>query len=68
MLEYYLYTQDPTFLEEYVYPYADAVLDWWIYHYPPSLAGQVIITPGQAIETFQGKTSKKRREVVLETP
>jgi len=53
MLEYYSYTQDINFLHKYLFPMADAIMNFWVEHYPPSLQGIIILTPAQAIETFQ---------------
>ena len=58
MLDYYAYTQDKTFLQEVLSPFAEQILLFADQHYPhgEEVSGgrtSLILKPGQALETWQ---------------
>lgn len=53
MLAYYHYTGDETFVREYMTPFADAVIRFYVEHYPKDEQGKLRIYPSQALETYQ---------------
>ena len=57
MLDYYDYTGDRKFLTERVVPMAEAVLKFFDTHFKKNEAGQIIINPTHAVETFQNKVT-----------
>jgi alpha-L-fucosidase 2 len=52
MFDYYLYTQDPAFLQETLLPFAEAVLTFFDEHYGVDKNGRLKLFPSQALETW----------------
>lgn len=52
MLEYYLYTEDETFLRAEALPFAEAVLTFFEQHYRTGADGRLVLSPAQALETW----------------
>ena len=54
MLEYYAHTHDEAFAKRVLLPTIAAVLTFFAEHYgPEAYAGQLVLTPSQALETWQ---------------
>ena len=53
MLDYYEHTQDQRFLKEQLLPWTDAMVLHFDTRFKRDAAGKLIISPGQAIETYQ---------------
>ena len=54
MLDYYEHTQDTMFLKNTALPWADAMVSYFDTRFKRDAAGKLLITPAQAIETYQG--------------
>ena len=54
MLEYYWHTHDDQFATRVLLPTIAAVLTFFLEHYGPEMyAGELVLTPSQALETWQ---------------
>lgn len=53
MLDYYEHTQNEKFLNEMLLPWADAMLLHFDTRFARDAAGKLVITPSQAVETYQ---------------
>lgn len=53
MLDYFGYTQDRSFAEEFLLPIADAVLAFYEQHFPRDPSGKLLLKPAQSLETWQ---------------
>ena len=53
MLDYYDYTLDAAFVDEYIQPMAEEILKYFGSRFINSVTGKLEINPTQAIETFQ---------------
>ncbi|NLF57098.1 MAG: hypothetical protein GX580_05630 [Candidatus Hydrogenedens sp.] len=53
MLDYYDHTMDDTFLKESLVPWADAALRYYDTRFARDKQGKLLITPTQAVETYQ---------------
>jgi len=54
MLDYYEHTQDQRFLKEQLLPWTDAMVLHFDTHFKRDAAGKLVISPAQAVETYQG--------------
>jgi alpha-L-fucosidase 2 len=54
MLDFYLYTDDETFLNEKLLPTADDFLTWWRDHWTYDRDGKLLMEPSQSLETYWG--------------
>ena len=53
MLDYYEHTQDKAFLKQDALPWADAMVLYFDTRFKRDPAGKLLITPGQALETYR---------------
>ncbi len=53
MLDYYDHTQDAAFLKKELLPWADAMLLYFDTRFARDAAGKLMISPAQAVETYQ---------------
>ncbi|MEN9468489.1 MAG: hypothetical protein RL630_222 [Verrucomicrobiota bacterium] len=52
MLDYYLYTQDQSFVKDTLVPIADEVVTFYSRHYPRNPDGKLHVSPSQSLETW----------------
>lgn len=53
MFDYYEHTRDPQFLKQQLLPWTDAMVLHFDTRFKRDTAGKLIISPGQAVETYQ---------------
>jgi len=52
MQEYYLFTNDEKFLEEYLTVFAKEILTFYDEHYQKNNSGEIVFSPAHSLETF----------------
>jgi alpha-L-fucosidase 2 len=52
MLDYYSFSHDAKFAEEYIVPFAKEIIEFYEVHYPKDKQGKIYIYPSQALETY----------------
>ena len=63
MLDCFDHTQDKAFLKQDVLPWADAMVLYFDTRFKRDAAGKLIITPAQAIETYQGDVTNPTPDI-----
>ena len=63
MFDYYEYTQDTKFLKEKLLPWADAMVLHFDTRFKRDAAGKLVISPGQAIETYQSGVTNPATDI-----
>ncbi|MDA1044702.1 MAG: DUF5703 domain-containing protein, partial [Verrucomicrobia bacterium] len=63
MLDYYAHTEDASFLKHELLPWTDAMLMYFDTRFKRDATGKLIISPAQAVETYQGNVINPTPEV-----
>jgi len=63
MLDYYEHTQDQQFLKQQLLPWTDAMVLHFDTRFKRDAAGKLIISPSQAVETYQGGVTNPATDI-----
>jgi len=63
MLDYYEHTQDQQFLKQQLLPWTDAMVLHFDTRFKRDAAGKLVISPAQAIETYQGGVTNPTTDI-----